>query len=147
MKDQEISWKTEVTKEFALKNVSVADNVSDMKQSDISVTIKKADTDTYTVVYTAKDEVGNKAIEKVTFTITDYLRIEGAQDQVIANTVILDEAYAKLDVLAYSKDVDVTASLKVTIVKTSDTTYDVTYLIEDELGHRKDVKVVFTVQQ
>ncbi|HEX3075666.1 MAG TPA: hypothetical protein VHQ24_02220 [Lachnospiraceae bacterium] len=40
-----------------------------------------------------------------------------------------------------------TASLKVTIVKTSDTTYDVTYLIEDELGHRKDVKVVFTVQQ
>jgi hypothetical protein len=147
VKDQEISWKTDVTKEFALKNVSVADNVSDMKQSDISVTIKKADTDTFTVVYTAKDEVGNKAIEKVTFTITDYLRIEGAQDQVIANTVILDEAYAKLDVLAYSKDVDVTASLKVTIVKTSDTTYDVTYLIEDELGHRKDVKVVFTVQQ
>jgi Uncharacterized protein conserved in bacteria len=147
IENREIAWDTAVNEEFALKGVTVTDNISKLTAKNIKVQITQNNDNTYTVVYTAADAVGNKATQEATFTITNFLKIEGAKDLTVPANAVVNSTYALTQgVKAYDGTKDITSSMTVSVSDKVDNKYTVTFTVSDAAGHKKEVKVIYTVE-
>lgn len=70
-----------VDKNFAWQQIKVSDNVSSLKNTDTVVTITKdASGKRYTIVYTLKDQAGNKATKTLYVQMVPYFTMSGGKD-------------------------------------------------------------------
>lgn len=143
--DQTINANTKVTTKLALKGVTVKDNFSTLKTSDIKVTIKKSG-NTYKVTYTVYDKCKNKATKTAIFTIKeDSIVLEGVEDRTITPDDVMDEALALKGVTATINGEDKTSDIEVAISPLQDNKYTVTYTITSPNGKSETATAIFTV--
>lgn len=146
IKDKEIAWDTVVNEALVLEGVTVSDNITKLTKKNIKVTITDNKDNTYTIIYTASDEVGNIAEAKATYTITDFLKIEGAKDMTVPADTIVDTSYVLMQgVKAYNGTTDITSTMVITISDKVDDKYMVTFTVTDQAGHKKTITVTYTV--
>lgn len=147
VEDKEIAWDTPVDKESVMEGISVTDDYTAMKASDIKVSIKENTADnSYTITYQTVDRVGNRTTKTAVYTVTDFLRIDGARNQTVNADETVDGYFAlQQGVKAYDGSEDATDKLKAEVKETeADKKYEVTYSIEDGKGHMEKITVVFT---
>lgn len=145
VEDREIAWDTVVNKEFALEGIKVTDDYSNLENQDIIVAVIDNGDKTYNVTYEIADECGNITNENALFTITDFLKIEGVEDQVLPLGYVIDENYVKQGIKATDNGRDITWKLSVSISALVDNAYTVTYSVKDDYGHEEIVTGVYTI--
>lgn len=146
VENKEIAWDTVVDEAFVRQGVKADDNFSNIKAKDIKVAIKEDKANgKYLVTYEAEDEVGNVGKAETTFTITDFLRIEGAEDIEFEDNMAVTDYYAlSQGVKAFDKDVDITNSLQASVKEIeAGVHYEVTYFVSDAAGHMEEKTVTF----
>lgn len=146
IEDKEIPWGTTVNMKSVLAGVSAKDDHTSAKKLKVKAEIMQNDDNTYTIIYTATDELGNIAEEAVTYTITDFLKLEGVEDRMVPFGTELDDTYVKLGVIATDKDVDVSEKIEVSISELVDGQYTVTYIVRDDYGYEESATAIFTLE-
>ncbi len=146
--DKEIAWDTTLDNAFALNGVTVTDNYSQLTQKNIKVSITDNKDNTFTITYTASDEVGNVIVEEAIYTITDFLKIEGAKDLTIPVDIIVDAYFvSQQGIKAYNGTTDITSQMTVTISEKVNDQYKVTFTVMDQAGHKEEITVTYTLEK
>jgi len=143
--DKEISNDTVVDRNFAMENVTVSDNYSNVTGSSVKVTITKESDTQYKVSYLVKDKCRNITKQTATYTITNFLSFEGVKDKTISSNTYMGTYQALIDVKAYNNSSDISSMIQVKISELVDGKYTVTYTIKDDKGHEKTAIAIFTV--
>lgn len=146
MADKEIAWDTQLSDEFIKEGLKVSDDFTKMKKEDIKATVKEdKENKKYIVTYEATDEVGNIGTATATFTVTDFLRIEGVENQSVPDEMAVTEYYALQEgIRAFDGETDITNTLRASIEQIEPGIFEVTYTVKDAAGHKEEVRAVFT---
>lgn len=147
VKNKTITSNVKVTKSYALKGVTVSDNITAAKKLKIAVAIIQPDDRTYKITYSCKDAVGNKAKKTVTYKVKNKLVIKGAKDITVASGTAINSKFVfSQGVKATINGKDVTDKMLADIKPLKNGNYKVTYTIVDELGDEKSVSIIYTIK-
>lgn len=137
----------EMNFDFAMQFVKVEDNYTKMTEEYIDVDFEEIDGIGYEVTYYATDEVGNTSSKTIRLIYHTSLSIHGVKDQTVPIDTEVNIDYVMQDVTGEENGEDVTDRIQVSILKTKDGGYEVTYRLVGTTGEEVEKTAIYTVER
>lgn len=139
---------------LAKKGLTVSDNLTKMKKSDITIKVKQQSELVYEVTYSVKDRAGNRAVKTVNYVVIDPYRFQGVEDTEVSADTEITEELVKQKVQIFCGSADVTREVPISVSISEPTSIDengtlqyvVVYTIEVTVTNSKGKEISQNLQ-